>query len=41
MILPLLHRPLTKLSQIDLPLALFWSGYLALWPGIFWWWAHL
>ncbi len=41
MVLPLLYRPLSALSRLDLPLVAFWSAYLALWPGVMWWWTRL
>jgi hypothetical protein len=41
MIITLLHRPLAKLRQLDFAFALFWSAYLALWPGMIFWWARL
>ncbi len=41
MILVLLHRPLTALARTDLPLLLFWTSYLAIWPGVLYWWSRL
>ena len=37
MIIALIYRPLNLLRDVDVALALFWSSYLALWPGVLWW----
>jgi hypothetical protein len=41
MIVALLHHPLAALRRMDLPFFLFWSSYLAVWPGILYWWSRI
>ena len=41
MILPTIYPSIARLRHLNLPLALFWSAYFALWPGVLWWWSRL
>jgi hypothetical protein len=41
LVLPLLSLPLARIRHMDVALVAFWSAYLALWPGVLWWWSRI
>ena len=41
MLMALLYDPLSALRRLDVPFVLFWSTYLAVWPGILMWWTRI
>lgn len=37
MVLAIVLRSLAVLRRLDVPFVLFWSAYVAIWPGALWW----